>query len=133
MKHLKALVTDVRCGRAVTLDQINAAQKDLAEAEALIGSIKLDGLVVVENPLQTAQDDTIYHLGEMYMLFQSLVLEMRAQGALEMLHGDIGDKMTDAKMHLLKYHYEPAKLGKMDALKLRPVTFKKPPEPPEEL
>ncbi len=130
MKNLQAVIRDMQVGRSVTVDQIQAAANDLAQAEALIASIALDGLVVVESPQITDQDQTIRHLGEMYMLFQSLVLEMRAKGALEMLQGDIGDKMSAAKQHLLIHRYEPARLGRLDALKLRPVTFEKPPEPP---
>ncbi len=131
MKDLARLLEDLHAGAPIPVELIDAADKDLKAMQALINSIDLDGLVIIDNPVQTAQDDTVHCLGEIYMILQSLVLEMRAKGALELLHGDIAEKIINAKLQLIRYHYEPAKLGKMDALKLRPVTFDRPPEPPQ--
>ncbi len=130
MKHVRALLEEVRAGADVSDERLVSAIKDLKNSEAILASTNLDGLVVIESPQTTPQHDTIMLLGEVFMILQSLVFEMNNKGALDTLHGDIAEKLMDAKQHLVKYHYEPATLGRLDALKLRPVQFKKPPEPP---
>lgn len=94
-------------GQKVGAEVWNAAKAELDDAEARLSATKKDDVVVIQNPDIGPNDEDLYCLGQLFLILEDFMLEMRRKNAFQYLRSDVANALVDAKRLLVRRNYEP--------------------------
>jgi len=107
--NIRLVLEQVMNGKKVGQTVWDAAMAELTDAEARLKAVQQDNLVVIQSPEIKPNDEVVHQLGQLFLILEDFMLEMRRKQAFLYLRGDVANVLVDAKKLLTRLNYEPVR------------------------
>jgi hypothetical protein len=124
LESIQKVLDEVMAGRRIGENLWMAASREAKEAKAIVAAPACKGQEVVMVDVGgggpgVKLNDAVQALGDLYVLFETLVAEMRAAGHLNAIDSDAADRVLAVRSLLKRLNFEPLRSQKPARLTYR--------------